>query len=181
MLYHASCGRPKTAQSRQLARDDSVLCRAGRVASDEGQALEYAECQADTPAGIKINFDEQNITKWECVMDGPEQSIYAGGHFKLEINFPNEYPFKPPVVSFRTKIYHPNVTNDDKGSMCLGLLRPESWKPPNKVVAVLRLIQTLLIEPNVDDAIEPSIANEYRENRKEFEKNAKDWVKRYAK
>jgi ubiquitin-conjugating enzyme E2 D/E len=65
--------------------------------------------------------------------------------------------------------------------MCLGLLRADEWKPPNKVVSVLRLIQTLLIEPNPDDAIEPSIANEYRENRKEFEKNAKDWVKRYAK
>jgi ubiquitin-protein ligase len=85
------------------------------------------------------------------------------------------------VVSFRTKIYHPNVSNDDKGSMCLGLLRADEWKPPNKVVSVLRLIQTLLIEPNPDDAIEPSIANEYRENRQEFEKNAKDWVKRYAK
>ena len=84
-------------------------------------------------------------------------------------------------MSFRTKIYHPNVSNDDKGSMCLGLLRADEWKPPNKVVSVLRLIQTLLIEPNPDDAIEPSIANEYRENRKEFEKNAKDWVKRYAK
>jgi ubiquitin-protein ligase len=152
---------------------------------------------ADTPSGMKINFNEQNMTKWEVLMDGPDQSIYAvrasqgdagmstnaaqGGHFKLEINFPNEYPFKPPVVNFRTKIYHPNVSNDDKGSMCLGLLRPDEWKPPNKVVAVLRLIQTLLIEPNADDAIEPSIANEYRENRKEFEKNAKDWVKRYAK
>ena len=65
--------------------------------------------------------------------------------------------------------------------MCLGLLRAEEWKPPNKVVSVLRLIQTLLIEPNPDDAIEPSIANEYRENRKQFEKNAQDWVKRYAK
>jgi ubiquitin-protein ligase len=65
--------------------------------------------------------------------------------------------------------------------MCLGLLRADEWKPPNKVVSVLRLIQTLLIEPNPDDAIEPSIANEYRENRKEFEKNVKDWVKRYAK
>lgn len=73
------------------------------------------------------------------------------------------------------------MSNDDKGSMCLGMLRPEEWKPPNKVVAVLRLIQTLLIEPNPDDAIEPSIANEYRSNRAEFEKTAKNWVKQYAK
>jgi ubiquitin-protein ligase len=165
---------------------------------------EYGECMADMPPGMKINFNEQNMTKWEVLMDGPDQSAYAvslrasrasrahlqyevkpngaqGGHFKLEITFPNEYPFKPPVVSFRTKIYHPNVSNDDKGSMCLGLLRADEWKPPNKVVSVLRLIQTLLVEPNPDDAIEPSIANEYRENRKQFEKNVQDWVKRYAK
>jgi hypothetical protein len=32
---------------------------------------------ADTPTGMKINFDEQNMTKWEVLMDGPEQSIYA--------------------------------------------------------------------------------------------------------
>jgi len=141
---------------------------------------EYAECQNDMPPGMKINFDEQNITKWEVLLDGPDQSVYAGGHFKLEINFPNEYPFKPPVVSFRTKIYHPNVSNDDSGSMCLGILRADEWKPPNKVVAVLRLIQTLLIEPNVDDSIEPSIANEFKQNRTEFDKKAKEWVKQYA-
>lgn len=38
---------------------------------------EYGECMADTPAGMKINFDEQNMTKWEVLMDGPDQSIYA--------------------------------------------------------------------------------------------------------
>jgi ubiquitin-protein ligase len=32
---------------------------------------------ADMPAGMKINFEEQNMTKWEVLMDGPEQSIYA--------------------------------------------------------------------------------------------------------
>lgn len=32
---------------------------------------------ADTPAGMKINFDEQNMTKWEVLMDGPDQSVYA--------------------------------------------------------------------------------------------------------
>lgn len=38
---------------------------------------EYGECMADTPPGMKINFDEQNMTKWEVLMDGPEQSAYA--------------------------------------------------------------------------------------------------------
>ena len=38
---------------------------------------EYGECMADKPAGIKIHFDEQNMTKWEVLMDGPDQSVYA--------------------------------------------------------------------------------------------------------
>lgn len=38
---------------------------------------EYGECMADTPTGMKIIFDEQNMTKWEVLMDGPDQSIYA--------------------------------------------------------------------------------------------------------
>lgn len=41
------------------------------------RAQEYGECMADTPAGMKINFDEQNMTKWEVLMDGPAQSAYA--------------------------------------------------------------------------------------------------------
>jgi len=40
---------------------------------------EYGECMADTPPGMKINFDEQNMTKWEVLMDGPAQSAYAVG------------------------------------------------------------------------------------------------------
>jgi ubiquitin-protein ligase len=48
---------------------------AGRSILTLGQ--EYGECMADMPAGMKINFDEQNMTKWEVLMDGPDQSVYA--------------------------------------------------------------------------------------------------------
>jgi ubiquitin-protein ligase len=64
--------------------------------------------------------------------------------------------------------------------MCLGILRSDTWKPPNRISAVLELARNLLVEPNPDDAVETSIAEQYKNNKKEFEKNAKDWVKRYA-
>ena len=104
-----------------------------------------------------------------------------GGRFKVILVLPTDYPFKPPVLHFQTKIYHPNVSNDDKGSMCLGMLRSEEWKPPNKIAAVLDLLRSILVEPNVDDAVETAIADQYKNNRKEFDKAARDWVKRYAK
>lgn len=103
-----------------------------------------------------------------------------GGHFKVHLSLPTEYPFKPPVINFQTKIYHPNISNDEKGAMCLGMLRSDQWKPPNKIIAVLSMLRQLLLEPNIDDAVETNIADQYKNHRKELDKNAKDWVKRYA-
>lgn len=110
----------------------------------------------------------------------PTNTTIQGGHFTLHLTLPNNYPFKPPVLNFATKIYHPNISNDEKGSMCLGMLRPDEWKPPNRVLAVLNLARSLLIEPLPDDAIETSIAEQYKNKRSEWEKEAKSWTKRYA-
>lgn len=55
---------------------------------------------------------------------------YNKGAFRIDINFPAEYPFKPPKVTFKTKIYHPNV--DEKGQVCLPIISAENWKPATK-------------------------------------------------
>ena len=131
-------------------------------------------------------------------MDGPPESPYTvclvnlntehnvlthtqGGKFHIQITLPKEYPFKPPTLTFRTKIYHPNVTNDDRGAMCLGILRADEWKPPNKISDVLKLVIAVLKAPQPDDAVEAGIADEFKNNRKQFDKTAHEWVKKYAK
>jgi len=55
-------------------------------------------------------------------MDSP----YTGGIFYLKITFPSDYPFKPPKVTFTTKIYHPNISSS--GSICLDILQGQ-WSP----------------------------------------------------
>ncbi|GAM84103.1 hypothetical protein ANO11243_020950 [Dothideomycetidae sp. 11243] len=137
---------------------------------------------ADNPIeGTRITLeDESNIHEWRVDMDAPPSSVYKGGTFHISVVLPTQYPFKPPVLSFKTKIYHPNVTNDDKGSMCLGMLRSDTWKPPNKIAEVLRLVRTVLEVPQPDDAVETAIADQYKRDRSAFDKTAREWVTKFA-
>jgi ubiquitin-protein ligase len=98
----------------------------------------------------------------------------------VNLTLPSAYPFKPPSISFVTKIYHPNVSNDDKGSMCLGMLKPDEWKPSSRIAAVLEFARQLLAEPMPDDAVEARIAEQYKNDRKRYEDVARDWTRRYA-
>ena len=57
---------------------------------------------------------------------GPPDSPFQGGVFFLNIQFPTDYPFKPPKFAFKTQIYHPNINS--QGSICLDILRSQ-WSP----------------------------------------------------
>ncbi|EPE36696.1 UBC-like protein [Glarea lozoyensis ATCC 20868] len=143
---------------------------------------ELAEVLGNPPEGIAVNLvDEGNVHNWNIVMDGPEGSPYEGGKFKLLLVLPTDYPFKPPKISFKTRIWHPNVTFDEHGSMCIGILKPEAWKPSSKIMSVLTATQNLLAEPVPDDAVETSAAEKFKNDRPLFNREAREYTRKYAK
>jgi len=152
------------------------------ASSQKRISKELAEVTTSPPAGIKVSLvDEANVHNWNIIMDGPEGSPYAGGKFKLLLVLPTDYPFKPPKISFKTRIFHPNVPFDEHGSMCIGILKPEAWKPSSKIMSVLAATQQLLVEPVPDDAVEQDAADKYKNRREVFNKEAKEYTKKYAK
>jgi ubiquitin-conjugating enzyme E2 D/E len=114
---------------------------------------------------------------WEGMILGPTDTPYVGGLFKLEIHFPTDYPFKPPKVLFKTKIYHPNIS--PSGNICLDILKNQ-WSPALTIGKVLLSISSLLSDANPKDPLVPEIANIYIENRALYDKNAREWTLKYA-
>ena len=52
------------------------------------------------PTDFDENVNDDNIFKWDASIIGPSNTPYEGGLFYLTIDFPQEYPFKPPIVKF---------------------------------------------------------------------------------
>lgn len=121
--------------------------------------------------------DESDQFRWQATIVGPEDSPYTGGLFFLNIQFPPDYPFKPPKVTFQTRIYHPNINSN--GSICLDILK-DQWSPALTISKVLLSISSLLTDPNPDDPLVPEIATIYKNNLVQYEATAQEWTQRYA-
>ena len=75
---------------------------------------------------ITAEPNEDNMMIWYAIILGPDDTVWEGGVFKLQLEFTDEYPNKPPTVKFFTKMFHPNIYND--GKICLDILQKE-WTP----------------------------------------------------
>ena len=138
---------------------------------------ELADLQKDPPANCSAGPSADDKFSWNASIMGPEDSPYHGGVFFLSVNFPSDYPFKPPKFQFTTRIFHPNINAN--GSICLDILK-ETWSPALTVSKVLLSISSLLTDPNPDDPLVPDIARLYKTDRAKFNEQAKGWTTKYA-
>ena len=138
---------------------------------------ELFDLQIDPPSNCSAGPVKENLFKWQATIMGPTDSPFEGGIFFLEINFPSQYPFKPPKCIFTTKIYHPNINS--KGGICLDILG-NNWSPALTISKVLLSICSLLTDPNPDDPLVPEIATQYTTNREKYDIIAREWTMKYA-
>eukprot|EP00042_Codosiga_hollandica_P030495 m.177571 g.177571 ORF g.177571 m.177571 type:complete len:148 (+) comp53372_c0_seq4:217-660(+) len=138
---------------------------------------ELKELTSKPPAGCAAGPVADDLFHWSATILGAEGSPYEGGLFQLDVRFPNDYPFSAPKVKFTTKIYHPNITA--AGEVCAEVFT-KSWNPGMTLAKVLLVMQTLMLEPNVEHPLVPDVATLYQKDRKKFDETAKEWTAKHA-
>ncbi|KAK3781492.1 hypothetical protein RRG08_054832 [Elysia crispata] len=138
---------------------------------------ELQDLGKDPPCNCSAGPVGDDMFHWQATIMGPTDSPYHGGVFFLTITFPSDYPFKPPKVTFSTKIYHPNINS--QGGICLDILKNQ-WSPALTISKVLLSICSLLTDPNPDDPLVPDIARTFKTDRNEYNRLAKEWTTKYA-
>ena len=140
---------------------------------------ELNEITTNPPSGCSAApINPVDMYDWAATITGPADSPYEGGVFVLRVVFPKDYPFRPPKVTFGTKIFHPNISRLG-GEICLDILKDE-WSPALTIEQVLLSITSLLTDPNPDDPLDAEVANLYLSNLPDFERVARGWTERYA-
>ena len=138
---------------------------------------ELEEIQSNPPTSCSAGSIGDDIFQWNASIMGPSGSPYEGGIFNLLIEFPADYPFKPPKVSFKTRIYHCNINSS--GNICLDILK-DKWSPALTISKVLLSICSIMDDPNPNDPLMIDIADLYINNKGRFIENAKYYTRIYA-
>ncbi|KAJ8536846.1 hypothetical protein K7X08_035247 [Anisodus acutangulus] len=157
---------PKKGGSRSLS---GVAMASRRILK------ELKDLQKDPPTSCSAGPVAEDMFHWQATIMGPPDSPYSGGVFLVTIHFPPDYPFKPPKVAFRTKVFHPNINSN--GSICLDILK-EQWSPALTISKVFLSICSLLTDPNPDDPLVPEIAHMYKTDRNKYESTARSWTQK---
>ncbi|MCJ1275486.1 Ubiquitin-conjugating enzyme E2 1 [Puttea exsequens] len=143
-------------------------------------AKEVADIHSDTLSHIVVNAagNGDDLTHLKGSFKGPPGTPYEGGNYSVDVKIPSDYPFRPPIMKFDTKLWHPNVSSQT-GAICLDTLS-SAWSPVLTIKSALLSLQSLLSTPEPKDPQDAEVAGMLTKNPKEFERVAREWAVRYA-
>ena len=113
-------------------------------------------------------------------LEGPILSPYQNGYFLFKMIFNEEktYPAAPPKFFFITKIFHPNISEDD-GSVSIDILM-RNWCPGLQIQSIILSVQSLMSTSNEEDFINEEAAKLLKKNIAKYEKTVKKYTSLFA-
>lgn len=135
--------------------------------------------------------DDNNLFKWDIYVEGPPNTLYEKGIFKLQMDFPTDYPMSPPHLKFVSEFWHPNVYND--GRVCLSILHApghdpmsgelpeERWLPSQTVSTIILSLISMLDEPNFSSPANVDASVQLRNQPEEYKKRVAQCIEKAKK
>jgi len=128
----------------------------------------------------KVEMINDGMHEFYVEFNGPRDSPYQGGVWKIRVELPDAYPYKSPSIGFVNKIFHPNV-DEMSGSVCLDVIN-QTWSPMFDLVNVFEVfLPQLLLYPNPTDPLNGEAAALMMRDRQVYEQKVKEYCARYAK
>ena len=138
---------------------------------------EMPQIVKDLPSNVpqaRLIRQQGSIVDFEVEYTPDSGSYWYGGKYLFSFHFPDDYPYNPPKVMCKTKIYHPNIDYD--GNVCLNMLK-EDWNPTYTGESSIAGVYQLFVEPNPNDPLNHEVAKLMRDNKDQFKENVKRTLK----
>jgi ubiquitin-protein ligase len=99
--------------------------------------------------GIYYSHDDSDMTKGYAMIVGPSDTPYFGGYYFFKFDYPIDYPFTPPKVTYMTNDgstrFNPNLYKC--GKVCVSILNTwsgDKWSSCQTINSVLLTLCSLL-------------------------------------
>lgn len=109
-----------------------------------------------TDNGIYYVHDDTDMLKGYALIIGPTGTPYFGGYYFFTFDFPTDYPYSPPKVTFMTNDgyirYNPNLYRN--GRVCISILNTwegEKWSCCQNINTILLTLCSLLNESPLEN------------------------------
>jgi len=127
----------------------------------------------------EVTLVNDNMQEFYVRFNGPKETPFEGGIWKVHVELPDQYPYKSPSIGFVNKIFHPNI-DELSGSVCLDVIN-QTWSPMFDMINIFEVfLPQLLGYPNANDPLNGEAAALMMRNKDQYNSKVKEYVAKYA-